>query len=144
MIRLAEEKDFDILLRMCKSFFDASGYSDRFEYNEPDVKELVRALITDKTMITDGKSGMLGFILSPALMNRSQIIAQELFWWVDEDKRGGKLGLDLLKAAEEQATELGASQLLMLSLTKLNGGKVNKLYESRGYEPRESVYMRAL
>jgi GNAT superfamily N-acetyltransferase len=106
--------------------------------------KIFHKLIEDETIFTDGESGMIAFIVFPMFMNHSHLVAQELFWWVDEDKRGTKLGLELLDRAEKEAEKLGAKDMLMLSLNDLNGDKVNKLYESKGYKPREVTYMRAL
>ena len=144
MIRLAEEKDIPVMLRMGKAFFDASGYNKETQYNELDTTEMFKKLIEAGTLLTDGESGMIGFLVFPIFMNNSHIIAQELFWWVDEDKRKTKLGLNLLQAAEKAAKDQGASSMLMLSLNDLNGEKVNNLYKSLGYSARETTYMRSL
>ena len=77
-------------------------------------------------------------------MNNSTVMAQELFWWVDESIRGSKTGIQLLKAAEKIAKESGASVMNMLSLEDLNGEKVNKLYQRLGYKRKEQSYMRVL
>jgi len=144
MIRLAEDKDIPALLRMSKSFFNASGYGKITEFNAQDSEQLLLKLIDANSVLTDGKGGMIGFVVFPMFMNNDYVMAQELFWWVDEDKRSSKLGLNLLKAAEATAKELGAKSLLMLSLNDLNGEKVNKLYESLGYTKQEQSYMRSL
>ena len=144
MIRLAEHKDIPLMLAMGQRFFDASGYGSETEFNAEDTEQLFIKLIESHTLLTDGDGGMIGFVVFPMFMNTSHVIAQELFWWVDEEKRSSKLGLNLLKAAEATAKELGAKSLLMLSLNDLNGDKVNKLYESLGYTKREQTYMRAL
>ena len=144
MIRPAEENDLPILLRMGKAFFDASGYNKETEFNELDTEEMLKKLIEAGSLLTDGESGMIGFLVFPIFMNNSHLIAQELFWWVDEDKRKTKLGLNLLQAAEKAAKDQGASSMLMLSLNDLNGEKVNNLYKSLGYSARETTYMRSL
>lgn len=144
MIRLAQESDLDSLMVMCKSFFDVSGYAKETEFNETNMEGLLLQLIANECIVTDGKDGVLAFVVFPMFMNHSHLVAQELFWWVNEDKRGTKLGVELLEKAEEQAKKLGANQMLMLSLSELNGNKVNRLYESKGYTQREVTYMRSL
>ena len=144
MIRLAENKDIPLMLAMGQRFFDASGYGSETEFNAEDTEQLFIKLMDAHSLLTDGEGGMIGFVVFPMFMNTSHVIAQELFWWVDEEKRSSKLGLNLLKAAEATAKELGAKSLLMLSLNDLNGEKVNKLYESLGYTKREQTYMRSL
>ena len=144
MIRLAEEKDIPVMLRMGKAFFDASGYNKETDFNEEDTKEIFIKLIEANTLLTDGEGGMIGFLVFSMFMNKSYLVSQELFWWVDEDKRSSKLGINLLKAAEVISKELGANTMIMLSLKDLNGEKVNRLYESLGYKQRETSYMRSL
>lgn len=144
MIRRAVIEDIPVMLGMGKAFFDASGYNKETEFNELDTVEMFKRLIDADSLLTDGKNGMIGFLVFPIFMNNSYLIAQELFWWVDEDKRKTKLGLNLLKAAEVAAKEQGANAMLMLSLKDLNGEKVNNLYKSLGYSARETTYMRSL
>ncbi len=144
MIRLATLEDMSQLLRMGESFFNASGYSDITTFNKDDSEKLLINLIDKEWLLTDGVSTLLGFVVFPMFMNNDTIIAQELFWWVDEDKRKTGIGIEILKKAEDIAREHGATTMMMLSLKKLDGEKVNKLYKSLGYEEREQSYMRLL
>lgn len=144
MIRLAALLDMPELLRMGESFFNASGYSDLTTFNKDDTEDLLNELIGKGWLLTDGESTMLGFVVFPVFMNKSTIIAQELFWWVDENKRGSKVGVEILKRAEVLAKSYGATSLMMLSIEELKGGSVNKLYERLGYKRREQTYMRIL
>lgn len=144
MVRLATKKDIPNLLRMSESFFDASGYGDITTFNKIDSTIILTSLIDLQTLVTDGKNAMLGFVLFPLYMNKSTIMAQELFWWVDTEKRGTKVGIELLKYSEKIAKESGATVMNMLSLSELDGDKVNKLYSKLGYSPKEQSYMRIL
>lgn len=144
MIRLATLEDMPELLRMGKAFFDVSGYGELTEFSAQDTEIVLISLIEQESLLTDGKSGMIGFLVFPMFMNSSYTLSQELFWWVDDDKRKSKLGVQLLKAAEKQSKEKGADSMIMLSINDLNGDKVNKLYESLGYKRQEQTYMRAL
>ena len=144
MIRLALLDDIPELLRMGRSFFNDSGYSHIAEYNEETTAQTLEILINGGTLLTDGKTGMIGFLVFPMFMDKNCIVAQELFWWVDKENRKSKLGIELLKEAEFLAKEKGAKSMIMLSLSSLDGEKVNDLYESLGYTKRESNYMRVL
>ena len=144
MIRLATKEDLPMLLRMGELFFNASGYSDITSFNKSDTKELLTTLIDLETLVTDGKSGMLGFVMFPIFMNKKTIMSQELFWWVDEDARGTSTGIKLLKAAEQISKDNGATVMNMLSLEDLEGEKVNKMYSRLGYKRKEQSYMRIL
>jgi GNAT superfamily N-acetyltransferase len=144
MIRLATVSDMPELLRMGRSFFDASGYSEIAKFNSDDTKATLISLIEQGSLLTDGSGGMIGYLVFPLYMDNSSIVAQELFWWVDESERKSSLGVNLLKEAEKNAKHQGANTMMMLSLNKLNGSKVNSLYESLGYTKREQTYMRAI
>jgi len=144
MIRLATKNDIPELLRMGKEFFDASGYGDITSFNEEDTTVLINKLIGEGFLLTDGKTSMLGFVVFPMFMNSSYIVAQELFWWVDEESRRSGIGAELLLETEKLAKKLGASSMIMLSINGLNGKKVNEFYEKKGYVKREQSYMRAI
>ena len=124
MVRLATEDDCEQLLRMGNEFFNVSKYSEFFEYNKKSTMETFSILIDCGCLFTDGEHGMIGFIVFPLFFNTAQTMAQELFWWVDKEKRGGTLGILLLKNAEKRAKELGASIMMMLAL---DGLKENSL-----------------
>ena len=144
MVRQAEKSDISELLRMSELFFNASGYVEITTFNKADSEKLLINLIELGTLLIDDKGGMIGFVIFPMFMNNSTVMAQELFWWVDEDIRGSKTGIQLLKAAEKIAKESGASVMNMLSLEDLNGEKVSKLYQRLGYKRKEQSYMRVL
>lgn len=136
--------DMPELLRMGKAFFDVSGYSDITEFDIDDTEILLSDLIDSKCLLTDGESAMLGFVVFPMFMNNQTLVAQELFWWVDEEARKTGVGVDILKNAEDLAKEYGANTMMMLSIEELDGEKVNRLYEKLGYRKREQTYMRLL
>jgi len=144
MIRLAILDDLPELQRMGRRFFEVSGYSELSEYNEDDMKEVFVKLIDNEFLYTDGKNGMIGFSMFPVFFCQDTIAAQELFWWVDEEKRGSILGIKLLKIAENKAKSLGANVFLMLSIDSLNGEEINNIYKKMGYKKQENTYIRRL
>ena len=144
MFRLATYEDMPELLRMGELFFNASGYSDITTFNKSDSENLLIQLIDSESILTDGKHAMLGYLVFPIFMNASCLVAQELFWWVDEDSRKSGVGVEILKEAELLAKIHGADVMAMLSLNDLNGKAVNKLYEKLGYKQKEQTYMRVL
>ena len=144
MIRLAKEGDIENLLRMSELFFNASGYSDLTSFNKQDSKGIIEKLIESETIFTDGRHAMIAFVVFPLFMNKKTLMSQELFWWVDEELRGSRVGIQLLKKAEEASKTLGATVMNMLSIDSLNGESVNRIYEKLGYIKREQSYMRVL
>lgn len=141
-MRQATQDDWGEYLRMGTEFYNQSGYSDIGELSEPHLKQTFDILVDAGSMLID-EGGMIGWINFPVFMTGTPV-AQELFWWVDEDKRKTGLGLKLLRSAEAKAKEQGASHIMMLCLDRLDGEKVAKLYKRMGYESREQTFMRAL
>lgn len=144
MIRLSVLEDMSQLLRMGEAFFNASGYSDMTTFDKDDTENLLKILIENGSLLTDGKSSMLGFVVFPMFMNNKTIVAQELFWWVDKGARKTGIGVEILQKAEELSKEYGATVMMMLSIDDLNGKRVNELYKRLGYKQREQSFMRLL
>lgn len=88
--------------------------------------------------------GVIGALVFPNYWNVNELIAQELFWWVDEAARGTSAGVRLLSAAEDACRDRGAKKLLMLCLNDLDGDRVAQMYQRRGYEPQEQAYRKVL
>lgn len=144
MIRQATLKDLPQLHRMGRRFHEVSGYAEVSEYDPESVDPVFRGMIETGTLFTDGQSGFLGFIVFPIFFDNSVTAAQELFWWVDENARSTKLGVELLDAYEKRAKEMGASVVMAGSLSALDSVKVNHLYLKRGYKSLDTSYMRSI
>lgn len=141
-IRLADTSDVPELLRMSREFYQASGYEDVGEFSEDAMRAtLSQLMVSGSLLITDG--AMIGFIVFPAFMTGTPV-AQELFWWVDPDKRQSGIGKMILEAAEDQAKAMGASHMMMLCLDDLDPEKAANIYGKMGYKARERTFMRAL
>lgn len=141
-MRMATKEDKSELFRMGREFYLKSGYQEIGEFNEPMLDAVFDQLIESESLLIDD-GGMIGWIVFPVFMTGTKV-AQELFWWVDEDKRDSGLGRDLLKEAEHRAKEQGAKNMMMLCLDELEPGKAKSIYGKMGYTPRERTFMRAL
>ena len=64
--------------------------------------------------------------------------AEEFAYWLDPPARRGTLAYKLLGAAENWARRKGAAVLKMVAPW---GSQIGKLYERRGYEPLETIYI---
>jgi GNAT superfamily N-acetyltransferase len=81
--------------------------------------------------------GMIGWVLFPHFLS-GEVIAGEVFWWVEPEHRGQ--GLRLMRAAERQARQNGAQKMQMIAPTDA----VATLYRRFGYEFVEAAYQKAL
>ena len=145
MIRQAEVRDIEQMIVKGRKFFDESGYAKYTTYDEEAAERTFRYLIECETCLIDDECrGGIGYVIFPAFMSDSMIIAQEVFWWVDEEQRGSSLGVKLLKAAEEDARLKGADVCNIITLNDLGGQQVGKLLNRMGYVPTEQYHSRKL
>jgi len=70
--------------------------------------------------------------------------AVDLAWFVHKDHRGSREALGMIDMYEEWAKKSGAVFVNMVNLDVLNGDKVRKMYEKRGYRLVENTFAKEL
>lgn len=144
IIRDAQPEDFNDLERLGRDFAKAAGLPDV----DKDTLDFTLGNLLEngifKVAVNGSVIGCAGALVFPQWWNASEIVAQELFWFVDKDHRGTSAGIRLLKALEKSAKEKGAKKLMMICLHDLDGEKVAKMYSKLGYVPQEQTYIRKL
>ena len=139
-MRQATRDDMLELLRMCRAFSEAAKHPiDR----ERIVTTLEALMDSEFGLVLIADGAMLTGVITDSLFNTSKF-AQELFWWVDEDKRGTGVGRELLEAFEAWAGFNGAERVIMVALQELAPRKVGKIYREAGYVPLEHSYTKDL
>lgn len=124
--------------------FLRTHYADKLEENPSKIEETVLGLLGNpngRALISEnghGVEGMLGFVVFPHFFSGT-MIAGELAWFVEPEARG-RVGLSLLREAENAARTLGAKKMQMVS----PDGRVAKLYKRLGYVEVETTYQRSL
>ncbi len=71
-------------------------------------------------------------------------VASELFWFVREDKRQSRVGLDLLAHFEKDAKARGCKRIMMIHLANSKEDVLPKIFARRGYVPVETHYWKSL
>jgi len=144
IIRDAEMNDFDAIKRLAIAFaHDARQIDVDPETLAFTVKGLIESGIF-KVAVNGSVIGGAGALVFPHWWNASELVAQELFWFVDEDYRNTSAGIRLLLALEESAKSMGAKKMMMLCLEELDGEKVSKMYHKLGYAPQEQTFVKDL
>ena len=149
MIRRAVSGDIPACLVMGRAFFDESGFAAETSF-DPDS---LRATLERLLVLPDGillvadyggdLVGMAAGIAYPHYFNAHQKAAQELFWWVRQEMRGGPAGVRLLRGLEDWAKRIGCVTLSMICLPAINS-PAERVYQRSGYRPSERVYMKGL
>ena len=129
------------MLRMSKLFVEALGETPN---RESIVSTLENLIESDDGVVLITEGGMVGALCYPKFFNTDSVLAQEMFWWVDEKHRGNGIAGGLLTGLEEWARGKSADELIMIAVDRLEGGKVGKIYRKRGYKPFERSYSKEL
>lgn len=75
--------------------------------------------------------------------NNGDLVAQEMFWWLDPAFRGSG-GVRLLDVFEDWADKVGAVRVVMTAVHGLREKALGRLYAGRGYREVETNYVRAI
>lgn len=150
MIRPATADDIPTIARLGKEFHAQAQWGDIFDYSVDDcAASLAHFMPQDLFMCfvaeVDGEIvGMCAGVLSPVYFNHAHKSGEEMFWWVNPAKASAGLGIKLLLALEAEAKARGALSFQMKSLARLNGDRMGKLYERRGYRASEHTFIKRL
>lgn len=131
-VREAGLSDLGQLLEWGARFHEQSNWSHE-PFDAERVKQtLLKMIEADGAVVLKHDRGMIGGLLTP-LWFSTRTIAQELFWYAEDD--GGRL----LKAFEAWAARRDADYLMMTGL-KDERGRIQRLYARKGYEVAEYLY----
>lgn len=149
MIRPATVSDIQDIAELGERFHAAAGWSDIFAYSVADCAESLASFMASDAFIClvadeGGIAGMAAGIVSPVYFNHGHLSGEELFWWVCPEKAGQGTGIRLLIALEEAAKAKGCESWQMKSIDRLNGERMGRLYERRGYRASEHSYIKRL
>jgi hypothetical protein len=146
-LRIAHVEDYETVSKMAVMFYSTTSQSKVIPYDEATAQRLFLDLVMNGFIILcekDGKDvGMLGCMVTPAMLNNNYKVATELFWWVEPEARKGKDGLLMLKLAEQVAKVDGCSILAMGTLDNSPEG-LGKVYEHLGYKRQEETWVKEL
>ena len=142
-IRPAALADLPRILEMGTRFLHSTQYACEIGDNPAQMRILAERLLTQSDgmiVVADREGhvvGMIGMLLFPHHIS-SELIAGEVFWWMEPEARGG--GLRLLRAAETWARAQGVKRIQMIAPTLA----VGHVYQRCGYQLVEMAYQRTL
>ncbi len=130
---------------MFKSFHNASPFKG-LEFDEKKVNGIYDAYLKsdkkDIIVIIAEDDKPFGFIVGicESLPFSSDKVAMELAWWVDEDHRGHRDSILLMKAYEDWSVRVGAKMTQMAMLEEVTD--LHRFYKKMGYRPAETSYIK--
>jgi GNAT superfamily N-acetyltransferase len=145
-IRPATVEDLASLEPLAREFYASSQVLKRFD-TDLFVQTWIRLLDANGVifLLEDGSSivGALGGVLYGDPYS-GDAIATEFFWFVAQRARGGRGGLQLLKAFEGWARDRGALEIRMVHLLDSMPEKLARVYKHFGFQPIEVHYSKEL
>lgn len=137
------------LVRMGQSFWSETPLSAYSVFNPECLIDFIRAASMTETasiwVAEDGGKviGAVGGIVYPLFFS-GDLVAQELFWWVDPDSRMSEASKLLYNELEAWAKDRGAVALSMIAIENGKAERVGNIYKRKGFIPTEHAYVRGL
>jgi GNAT superfamily N-acetyltransferase len=148
MIRPATADDILAIALLGKRFHAEAGWEE-IEYSAADCAVSLSNFLQSDAFVClvaehEGELvGMAAGIISPVYFCHEHLSGEELFWWVSPNA-SQFTGIRLLDALEGAARERGCKTWQMKSLARLNGDRMTRLYERRGYRAAEQSFIKRL
>ena len=86
-------------------------------------------------------TGVLGMMMCPGMFD-GKVTAQESFWFVTPEARGGMTGVRLFRQAIDWCQKVKVERLLMGRLMESMPAKVEDFYIANGFKVMETIYMK--
>lgn len=141
MIREALESDIPRMVEMGRRFREESSYNEHLTDNPAKMAALGKILIEKNSLLVSERAGeivgMLGFVIHSHFIS-GDVMAMEVFWWVEPDHRGE--GVKLLHEMKNRARAAGAKFYQMIAPNE----KVAEFYKAIGCLWVESTYQGTL
>ncbi len=142
--RPATELDLPILVSMFQQFVASTQYAQYVGQNPEHCTAMIAHMLRmpDYAIFVVGDEPIVGMVGVMAFMQpfSGEIVASELFWWLDPEHRGH--GGWLLRRAEKWARERGARRMSMMA--PIDKPRVAETYLKLGYREVERVFQRDL
>lgn len=144
MVRDASPADIPAMLGMAERFIAVAWARVGVPMDHETCEALLTGLMAAEEgilLVNDDCTAMLGAMVHPWHFNANILTATELFWWAEPEAKDARA---LWAMAEAKAEEMGAQTFNMACQHHMRAEALGRLYQARGYEPSEHIYIRTL
>lgn len=146
-VRVAKVEDYQVVRVMAQKFYATTTQAKKIPWDEETAQLYFCDMLACGFCLLAYKDsepvGMLGCMVTPALLNKNYKIATEIFWWVEPEARNSRVGIQLLKGAEELARYVQCALLVMGTLDN-SPAELGAVYEHLGYKCQETSWVKEL
>lgn len=148
-LRLGTLSDLGDIMKLVNSFYKQSIYKS-FTYDETRVKDTLVEILSssqDRKIVILGIQdnqpiGLVIGLVAPAPFS-DQLVGLEQAWFVEQEHRNSRIGLELLSAFEEWCRLVGCD-LIQLSSLGASQSIADTIYERKGYTLVEKAYLKEI
>ena len=148
IVRQAKATDLEQYVKLAKDFHDASPMHGVADFDENGYANFFLNAIVNPDIgiwlaeIDNEIVGIAGALLYPLYFSPTNLVAQELWWWLTPASRGSGVGSKMFKQIEQWSQEKGAKALFMIALEDSKVQKMEKVYARAGFRPLERTFIK--
>lgn len=147
-IRFATPDDAIAVAEMVGAFYDAAVKDMLGPYDKLAMANLVAAtsLSSDAcTIVAEDGDRIIGAMCMASYnhpFKPSIRVAQEMFWWVEQESRKSGAGKMMLDYAEQWAKNIGCYSMVMATMHGIDHERNSAFYGRNGYRPFEYTHLK--
>ena len=149
-VRAATPEDMPSYMDLAAAFVATTPISHIVPFNRDRTNTFVQNSLDNPDMLIlvaedDGKIiGITAAMTYPMYFNPDKLVAQELWWYLTPEARGGPASKMLFQTIEKWAKAKGAEAMFMIALADARVDTLAKVYKRSGYVPVERSYVKGL
>lgn len=144
-VRLATQEDVDTIVSLGFDFWvETPSFRAGIPYNHDSCKRLASIIVDTGIALIAGDYGMLLMLTSPHPFNHNFTVASEIAFYIKPENRKGLLALKMIRAAEDEARNMGVNHISMAYIEGYSPKGITRLYSHLGYSPSEGTFSKML
>lgn len=149
-VRAATVEDIPCYMDLAEAFVATTPVNHIIPFDRDSTAAFVEGALDNENMVVlvaeDGAEivGITAAIAYPMYFNTSKLVAQELWWYIKPDARGGAASKLLFQEIEKWGKSKQAEAMFMIALDNDRVTTMAKMYGRLGYAPTERVFVKGL
>ena len=149
-VRTAAVEDIPSYMDLAEAFVATTPVSHLVPFDREATAAFVEGALNNENMIVlvaEDAGELIGItaaIAYPMYFNPAKLVAQELWWYIKPDARGGAASKLLFQEIEKWGKSKQAEAMFMIALDNDRVTTMAKMYGRLGYAPTERVFVKGL